>query len=71
MNKMIPVIYYDLSTTDFDTICRLSEGLTDYFKKENIMFIFLPKDLMELKYMDKEDVLKMINNIKEEVEKWD
>ena len=71
MDKMIPVIYYDLSTADFDTICQLSESLTDYFKKKNIMFIFLPKDLIELKYMNKEDILKMINDMKEEVEKWD
>jgi len=68
---MIPVIYYDLSTTDMDTICKLSEGLIDYFKKENIKFIFLPKDLIELKYMSKEEALEMLNNIKEEVEKWD
>ena len=71
MDKIIPVIYYDLSTTDIDTIYKLSEGLINYFKKENIKFIFLPKDLVELRYMSKEDALKMLDEVKKEVEKWD
>ena len=68
--KKYPVLYYDLSTTDVDTVAELSKQLTEYFEREKVPFILLPKDVMVLKWLNKEEVLCFLKNIIEEVEKW-
>ena len=65
----IAVLYYDAS--DSERLQDFIEPLKEYFERNDIKFILLPKNLLELKYCSKEDVLKQLDNLKKEVEKWD
>lgn len=68
--KKYPVLYYDLSTTDIETVSKISDQIATYFDREKVPFILLPKDIMVLKWLNKEEVLYFLKNIIEEVEKW-
>jgi len=65
----IAVLYYD--TSDRERLQGFIEPLAKYFERSDIKFILLPKDLLELKYCNKEDVLKQLDDLKREVEQWD
>ena len=67
--KKYPVLYYDLGT-DQDLIAKISNELVNYFHREKVPFILLPKDLMELKWLSKEETLEHLRNIIKEVEEW-
>jgi len=67
--KYAPVLYYDAS--DMERVMDMIEPLSEYFKRENVPFIFLPKDITELKYQTKDEILKWLEDVKKEVEKWD
>ena len=67
--KYAPVLYYDAS--DMERVMDMIEPLAEYFKKDNVPFIFLPKDIAELKYQTKDEILKWLDDTKKEVEKWD
>ena len=69
MEREYPVLYYDLETIDFETLQKLADGLEKYFKRENVPFILLPKQ-MDMKWITKEEALKRIESIKEYVETW-
>ena len=65
----IAVLYYDAS--DSERLQDFIEPLKKYFERSDIKFILLPKNLLELEYCSKEDVLKQLDDLKKEVEKWD
>ena len=65
----IAVLYYDAS--DNERLQDFIEPLKKYFERNDIKFILLPKNLLELKYCSKKDVLKQLDDLKKEVEKWD
>lgn len=65
----IAVLYYDAS--DSERLQDFIEPLKKYFERNDIKFILLPKDLLELKYCSKEDVLKQLNEKIKEVNSWD
>lgn len=67
--KYAPVLYYDAS--DMERVMDIIEPLAEYFKRESVPFIFLPKDITELKYQTKDELLKWLDDVKKEVEKWD
>ena len=69
MEEKYPVLYYDLENIDYDTLRELADGLEEYFKREKVPFILLPKQ-MDIKWMTKEEALKRIESIKEYVETW-
>ena len=69
MEGKYPVLYYDLENIDLETLRELADGLEEYFKRENVPFILLPKQ-MDMKWMTKEEALKRIESIKEYVETW-
>lgn len=69
MEEKFPVLYYDLGNIDLDTLMELSKSLEEYFNRENIPFILLPKQ-MDMEWMTKEEALKRIESIKEYVETW-
>ena len=69
MEEKYPVLYYDLGNIDLETLRELADGLEEYFKRENVPFILLPKQ-MDIKWMTKEEALKRIEDIKEYVETW-
>ena len=65
----IAVLYYDAS--DNERLQDFIKPLKKYFERNDIKFILLPKNLLELKYCSKEDVLQQLDDLKKEVEKWD
>lgn len=65
-----PVLYYDLENIDSDTLMRVFEQLSDYFKKEKVPFIMLPKQT-NLSWLTKEEAVEIIEKMLEEVKKWD
>ena len=69
MEREYPVLYYDLGNIDLETLRELADGLEEYFKRENVPFILLPKQ-MDMEWMTKEEALKRIESIKEYVETW-
>ena len=69
-NKVYPVLYYDLGNIDVDTLVRLCSQIEDFFDRDNVPFILLPKDI-NLKYLTKEEALKEIEKLKEYVETWE
>ena len=69
MEGKYPVLYYDLGNIDLETLHKLAEQLEEYFKREKIPFILLPKQ-MDMEWITKEEALKRIESIKEYVETW-
>lgn len=69
MEREYPVLYYDLETIDLETLGEIHQMLTDYFNREKIPFIFLPKQ-MSMEWITKEEALKRIEKLKEYVETW-
>ena len=69
MEEKYPVLYYDLGNIDLETLRELADGLEEYFKRENIPFILLPKQ-MDMEWITKEEALKRIESIKEYIETW-
>lgn len=69
--KKYPVLYYDMNNVDRETLLKLSDQLGKYFDRENVPFILLPKDVMELKWLSKEEALDLLNKIVEEVKSWE
>ena len=69
MEKKYPVLYYDLETTDYDILIELATQLREYFKRENVPFILLPKQTT-MKWLTKEEALEQIEKLKEYVETW-
>ena len=69
MEKEYPVLYYDLGNIYLETLRELADQLEEYFKRENVPFILLPKQ-MDMEWMTKEEALKRIESIKEYVETW-
>lgn len=65
-----PVLYYDLENIDSDTLMRVFEQLSDYFKKEKVPFIMLPKQT-NLSWLTKEEAVEIIEKMLEEVKKWE
>ena len=70
MEKKYPVLYYDLENIDFDTLVRLVEQLEEYFNRENIPFLLLPKN-MNLEYLTKERALEELKRLEEYVKTWE
>ena len=69
MEKEYPVLYYDLETTNLDVLTELVTQLKEYFKRENIPFILLPKQT-NMKWLTKKEALEQIEKLKEYVETW-
>ena len=66
----IPVLYYEW-TSDKEKLDKVIEPLTKYYERNDIRFILLPKNLTDLRYFSKSEILKMLDEVKKEVEKWD
>ena len=69
-NKVYPVLYYDLSNIDIETFGHLYNKIEEFFDRENVPFILLPKDI-NLNYLTKEEALKELERLKEYVESWE
>ena len=69
MEEKYPVLYYDLETTNLDALTELAAQLREYFKRENVPFILLPKQT-NMKWLTKKEALEQIEKLKEYVETW-
>ncbi len=69
--KKFPVLYYDLDIADVELVQQISNQLADYFQREKVPFILLPKDVMTLKLLSKKEALDKLKDIVKEVESWE
>ena len=69
--KKFPVLYYDLDIADLDLVQQISNQLAEYFQREKVPFILLPKDVMTLKLLSKKEALDKLRDIMKEVESWE
>ena len=69
MEREYPVLYYDLGNIDLETLQKLAEQLEEYFKRENVPFILLPKQT-NMRWLTKKEALEQIEKLKEYVETW-
>ena len=69
--KKFPVLYYDLDIADVELVQQISNQLSNYFQREKIPFILLPKDVMTLKLLSKKEALDKLRDIMKEVESWE
>lgn len=69
MEEKYPVLYYDLENIDLETLRELADGLEEYFKRENVPFILLPKQT-NMKWLTKKEALEQIEKLKEYIETW-
>lgn len=69
--KKFPVLYYDLDTVDVELVQTISNQLAEYFQREKVPFILLPKDVMTLKLLSKKEALDKLRDIMKEVESWE
>ena len=69
MEREYPVLYYDLGNIDLETLQKLADQLEEYFKRENVPFILLPKQTT-MKWLTKKEALEQIEKLKEYVETW-
>ncbi len=69
MEKKYPVLYYDLENIGDETLHELADGLEEYFKRENVPFILLPKQT-NLNWLTKKEALEQVEKLKEYVETW-
>lgn len=69
MEGKYPVLYYDLESISDETLRELADGLEEYFKRENVPFILIPKQT-NLKWLTKKEALEQIEKLKEYVETW-
>ena len=69
MEGKYPVLYYDLGNISDETLHELADQLEEYFKRENVPFILLPKQT-NMKWLTKKEALEQIKKLKEYVETW-
>ena len=71
--KKYPVLYYDLDDLENfspDFIVDIGQQLADYFKREKVPFILIPK-VTNLKWITKEDAIEQLETMLEEVKTWE
>ena len=69
MEEKYPVLYYDLGNIYPETLQKLADQLEEYFKRENVPFILLPKQT-NMRWLTKKEALEQIEKLKEYVETW-
>ncbi len=67
--KKYPVVYYDLNDVNPKAVKEISDQIAEYFERAPFI-LFLPKDVMVLKWLSKEEALENLRNIIKEVEEW-
>ena len=71
IEKKYPVLFYDIDNENREKVMDTLMELREYYEKENIPFVFIPKHYIELEFMTKTEAIKILNEIIKEVEKWD
>ena len=69
-DKKYSVIYYDIENVSPDDLVDLSNQIEAFHKKKEINFLLLPATLKQ-EWISKEELLKLLNKMVEEVESWE
>ena len=69
-NKKYSVIYYDIENVSPEYLADLSDQITAFHEKKEINFLLLPTVLKQ-EWMSKEELLKSLNEMIEEVKSWE
>lgn len=70
MDKKYSVLYYDVENVDLDYLVKLSDQIEAFHKKENIHFLLLPTTVKQ-EWISKDELLKQLNEMIEEVKSWE
>ena len=71
--KKYPVLYYNLEDADDftpDFLMNVGKQLSEYFKRDNVPFIMLPK-VTNLQWITKEDAIEQLEEMLNEVKTWE
>lgn len=68
-DKKYSVIYYDAENVSPDYLADLSDQIEAFHKKKEINFLLLPTTLKQ-EWINKEEILKLLNEMVKEVESW-
>lgn len=68
-DKKYSVIYYDTENVTEERLSDLSDQITAFHKKKGVNFLLLPTTLKQ-EWTSKEDLLKLLNEMIEEVKSW-
>jgi hypothetical protein len=69
-DKKYSVIYYDTDNVTEEQLADLSDQITAFHKKKGVNFLLLPTTLKQ-KWTNKEELLKLLNEMIEEVKSWE
>ncbi len=69
-DKKYSVIYYDIENVSPEYLADLSDQITAFHEKKELNFLLLPTVLKQ-EWMNKEELLKILNEMVEEVKSWE
>ena len=69
-DKKYSVIYYDTENVTEEQLANLSDQITAFHEKKGVNFLLLPTTLKQ-KWTNKEELLKLLNEMIEEVKSWE
>lgn len=69
-DKKYSVIYYDIENVSPEYLADLSDQIEAFHKKKELNFLLLPTVLKQ-EWMSKEELLKILNEMTEEVKSWE
>lgn len=69
-DKKYSVIYYDTENVTEEQLADLSDQIAAFHKKKGVNFLLLPTTLKQ-KWTNKEELLKLLNEMIEEVKSWE
>ena len=71
IEKKYPILFYDIDNENKEKVIDVLMNLGKFYEEENIHFVFLPKNYTELEYMTKNEAIKLLNEVLDEVKKWE
>lgn len=69
-DKKYSVIYYDIENVSPEYLSELSDQIVAFHEKKEINFLLLPTVLKQ-EWISKEELLKILNEMVEEVKSWE
>lgn len=69
-DKKYSVIYYDIENVSPEYLADLSEQIMVFHENKNINFLLLPTALKQ-EWVNKEEILRQLNEAIEEVKSWE
>ena len=69
-DKKYSIIYYDTENVSPEYLADLSDQITAFHEKKGINFLLLPSTLRQ-EWASKKELLKLLNEMIEEVKSWE